>query len=64
VASCLVSYVGNAFGLHNTYPFFRLQVSDVGKTHRFAPTTVILILMLNTFRNSVYYSRLFCIFII
>jgi hypothetical protein len=42
VARCLISNVGNVFGLHSIlYAFsFYSQASDVGKTHRFAPTTV------------------------
>jgi hypothetical protein len=39
-ARCLISNVGNVFGLHSILFFsFYPQASDVGKTHRFAPTT-------------------------
>jgi hypothetical protein len=43
VSRCLISYVGNVFGLYSTYMWsfsFYPQASNVGKTHRFAPTTV------------------------
>jgi hypothetical protein len=41
VARCLSSYVGNVFGLHSVCVSFLLPAaSDVGKAHRFDPTTV------------------------
>jgi hypothetical protein len=43
VSCCFSSYVGNVFGLHNTYmhlfPFYP-QASDIGKTHSLVPGAV------------------------